>query len=118
MNPAPTAKYSLHWANSVVSDLWRKHPRVHEVFGTVLGISDRMLAKLLADGRPEYAKLRELIKILDSWEQRTPGVLNTRLHRDAFIKMYAGKVPEKLAWYLTDQLKQPTLEEQGSRGGG
>lgn len=118
MNPAPNALYSYNWAKNVVAQLWEKHTRVHAITNELLGISDRTLANLLAKGRPEFAVLRKLVQTLDEWEIRNPGVLNTRLHRDAFLKMYSEKMPEKLLGYLTMQLRQPTLEEQGSRGGG
>lgn len=69
---SPRAHYSYRWAETIVSSLVSKYPRATGFFSKYAGISPRILAALLADGRVEYAQARNCIHWLDKWAPR-PG---------------------------------------------
>lgn len=70
MNPA---HYSYSWALTVVHKALEKHARVSEIFLEFTGLTDRQLARLVAEGRPEWPRLRRMLQILDNWERAAPG---------------------------------------------
>ena len=70
MNPSPPltpAHYSYSWALGVVKKAMEKHARVATFWCEFHGLTDRQLAKLIAEGRPEWPQLRRMLQIFDNW---------------------------------------------------
>lgn len=91
---------------SVVKKMWEKHARVQVPFYQITGITDKMLAKLLADGRPEWPLLRKVIQNMDLFLTSSHGVLNTKQMLSDTIVNKAYKMPLRLRSYLTDRISK------------
>lgn len=111
------AHYSYSWALTVVNDALQKHARVSEDFLRFTGLSPRQLARLIAEGRPEWPQLRRMLQILDNWATRSPGCLTRVQTFSTFLEGKPIWVTGKLKEYLDKRLKEYILEEQGSREG-
>jgi hypothetical protein len=115
--------YSLTWAETVINRALNKHARAANYFLTSVGLCPRQLAKLLADGRPEWPILRDMLKQLDIWETRQvavlqgPSVLSTTSLFSDLVRRNHARMPEGLRLYLDNRVKSLKLEEQGNRGG-
>lgn len=110
-------RYSYNWANSVVGTLLAKHARGGKTVLEWLAISPQELARFLAHGDSLWPALRDLLKIVDSWENTPnfPG-WNKEMcqHLWDFKK---NKLPERLAKRLDRGCFGAKLEEQGIREG-
>jgi hypothetical protein len=112
-NLHPTIKYDIYWARSVVNRTLENHGRVRDSFLEFTGMDREKLALLLARGRPEWALLRDMLKLGDIWTSKqvslgiaygstaTTQLWSTILHTKRNI------LPDKLYNYLDKQLKLP-----------
>lgn len=107
--------YSLTWAKSVVDRLADKYPRALSIFVEITGITRRMLAKLLADGRMEYNVCKVLIhKLNDRIERCGEGSTDVKYYAD-FIIPYAVKMPFSMRRYLTSRIEDLQSKSSDSR---
>lgn len=105
-----TYKYSISWAESIISKLIEAHARATEVVVKELGITPHQLAIYLALGRKEYYLLREAIRKLDKslsvlpWEysRTTLDILTTRMLSD-LLRMADENALDGFKKYLTDR---------------
>jgi hypothetical protein len=118
LNPAPkTFKYSLHWAENVISQLRVKYARGTDMVEEVLGISDRDLARYLAFGDPLWRHLRETIKNtqgnVDFYKERytTEHLLST------FLGRLSGKRFGDQAERLAKRVRARYNQEAGFKAG-
>lgn len=118
MTPAHNSRYSLDWANSIVSRLREKYARALTSVEELLAIDDRIMAKYLALGDPVFAQLRQAVHIVDNW-QKSPGWAGwTRVNKRMFILQMKKMGYVRIAERLDSQKIGDKLEEQGSREGG
>ena len=69
MIPASSSRYSLSWAQHVVSQLRDRYPRGLKAVYELLQITSQDLAKYLARSDPLWPHLRELARALDNWHR-------------------------------------------------
>ena len=118
--PLIPAHYPLSWALSIVQRLERKHTRGLQLFIEFSGLSRRQLAKLLADGRPEFQVCRKIIQKLEIWDERVRiGFADTRTLMDLFCGKTIA-MPTKMRDYLTPRIEAIQLKSrnQGEAMGG
>ena len=111
------AHYSYSWALSVVEKALEKHARVSESFLLFTGLSTRQLAKLIAEGRPEWPRLRYLLQVMDNWEKAQPGYFVTTQAYSNLLYKNLFRLPENVQEYLERRIKCGIIKEQGSREG-
>lgn len=115
MNPA---HYSFSWANGVVEKLRRKYARATDTVEAILAISDRDLAKYLANADPVFPKLRDMIHIADNWIQRGANLTTNPTQLACFLTTIRYRTNQRILDRLDAVNFCGRLEEQGSRGGG
>jgi hypothetical protein len=96
--PLTPARYSYSWALTVVQKAKNAHPRVADFWCEFHGLTDRQLARLIAEARPEWPELRRALKIFDNW------LSHDRVHlldRKWFTIMVEGTP----VWFCTGLLK-------------
>jgi len=108
--------YPIEWAEGVVNRALEAHARVSEDFLNFTGLSRRQLARVLAEGRPEWPILRDMLKVLDNWCSRSRYNYTPVYYFTNLIKMYRLRLPEGLRIYLDKREFCTRIEEQGNSG--
>lgn len=98
-----TPVYSLSWARMIVKRALREHGRVSESFLEATGLSEELLAKLLACRRPEWIVARDLLKYVDLCQKSPTETYTIVKHH---LERFPHKYPDKFKKYLTDQISR------------
>lgn len=109
--------YSYSWARAVVEEALEKHARVRVAYVEALGLSEEVLAKILAAGRREWPVLRDGLKVLDNWVTRSRFHLTDVGTMREWLIYLQDKSPENLRKYLEKQKIRYTIKEQGTAEG-
>lgn len=88
-----------------------------EPFLKILGLTNKQLAKLIAEGRPEWPQLRRMLQVMDNWDSRSPGCWNSYTNVKYLILGKPFILSDNLKTYLTGRIHELKLKEQGSREG-
>jgi hypothetical protein len=118
LTPAPKARYSLSWANWVVSELREKYARALTSVEELLAIDDRIVAKYLALGDPVYPNIRHAVHIVDAWQKSPNWAGWTRVNKRMFTLQMRKMGYVRIADRLDNEKIDDRIEEQGSREGG
>lgn len=94
-----TPVYSLSWASMIVKRALKEHGRVSDSFLEATGLSEELLAKLLACKRPEWIVARNMLKYTDLC-QKPPTETLTIVKQ--YVERFSYRIPERFRSYLTD----------------
>jgi hypothetical protein len=111
---AKAGHYSLSWARMIVEKFHQSHARATDAFEQAFPIDDDILAKLLADGRPEWQQIKDMIHVLERWIIKQDSVgpkpllecLPPAAVRKDLLHLFTPNLQEKLAEYLQNGISQ------------
>jgi len=107
-----TAHYSLSWAKYVVQNLHDKHARGTEDVYRLLEIDAYDMAKFLASGDPEWARVRDLCVWCDSY-YKNPRLPDDRPKKRREFIEHLRRMGDKRALQRIDNIEiRHTIKEQ------